>query len=189
MKYILLSAIAILMFSCNSLKRDQAFKLEEQAMNLIMNRNYDSALIILDKAIEMDKSYYSAYRNKAQVYLRKKEYNKALEINEEILKMLPESDMDWTSQGLVYDQIFDSINAKRCYLKSIQILDKKISETNDIEKVLKYRLDRAFMYILTDDTSKGKAELKELKGVSPEYFMIDSMMLLSRKELIEDLRQ
>jgi tetratricopeptide (TPR) repeat protein len=186
-RYLILALILILNVSCRDKKPNynpEAIELNNKACELMKNQMNDSALILLDKATSIDKTYYTAYGNKIEIYCQRKDYLKAIIEAENELKAKPDLAEAWTFTGLLYDWRGDTIKAKDYYQKSISLYDKRISNEDYKENLISNKLNRAVSLILLGNEKAGKDELKKLKELNPDEFNIDEFLKMSRQDYL-----
>jgi len=179
-------------FSCTSQteKTDydpKAIELNNKAGEYYQIGEYDSALYYFDKAIELDENYYLPHSNKVNIYLSRKDYKKALNESELVLKKNPDLAEGWTFTGMLYDFSGDTIKAKSYYEKSIEIYDQRISNPDKKQDLESNRLNRAFSLILIGKEKEGKEEFKNLKSENPDNIIIDEFLKINKQDYIRQI--
>jgi len=154
--------------SCNTQDKKneynpKAIELNDEAVKYTQALNDDKALILYDKAIELDETYYTPHSNKMSIYLKRKQFDKAIYESEMMIKKKPDLAEGWVFAGILNDRQGNTEKAKKYYEKSIEIFSKRIVNSNKIDMISANRLNRAFSYILLDQEEKGKAEMILLK--------------------------
>lgn len=192
LKYCQIALILLLLYSCKSQEmrnsyNTKAIEFNNQAVELMMAGNYDSALIVFDKAIKLDESYYLPHSSKSNIYVLRKEFHNALIESELVIKKQPDLAEGWVYSGMLYDRKGESKTANKYYQKSIEIFTKRISNPEKQHMISTNRLNRAYSYILLGETEKGKKELQSLKEEEPENFMIDQLLNTSKEDYINQL--
>ena len=131
-RIITLSLIAIVTISC--IKQEQkenynskAVEMNNKAVELMQKFKNDSALILFDKAIELDETYYLPHVHKVRIYLDRNDFEKALAECETSINLKPDYSEGYVLAGVLYDLKGDTKNALNYYQKSIELYDKKIS--------------------------------------------------------------
>jgi tetratricopeptide (TPR) repeat protein len=104
----------------------QAIRLNNKAVEFIKAQSFDSALIYLDKAIEIDTTYYAAYGNKCSVYCSLKDYKNALLATQKEIEVKPDLAEARTFGGMLYDRLGDTLMALVYYKKSVELFDQRI---------------------------------------------------------------
>jgi tetratricopeptide (TPR) repeat protein len=189
---IILNLILILLSSCSGKAKKEALNPKAVALNnraivLVQKLNYDSALILLDKAIAIDKNYNMPHANKVGIYICKKEFDKALAEIEIVIKKEPDSAENWSFAGMLHDGLGDTLTAKKYYKKSIEIGDKKLLNPAEKGHIISNRMNRAISLILLGKGKEGKDELKKLKEENPQNNVFDMFLNRNRQDLINDL--
>src|SRR5690606_11824991 len=102
-----------------------AVQLNNQAMTLVPYiDNADSskkAIFLLDKATEIDSSYFLGYSNKLMFYYQLKQFDKALLTNNKLIQLRPNAHDLYLRSGILYVQIGDTANANTYFTKSLTI--------------------------------------------------------------------
>ena len=187
----------ILVYSCSNNQHEISFKpeaieLENKAANLISQGENDSALHLLDKALQVDSSYYPAYGLKATIYIQKKLLDSAIIQLEKQIVFKPDYAEAWTLAGMLYDRQEDTLKAKEYYEKSIMLYDKRIENYKKTDKkdfTRSNRLNRAFNLILAGQELKGRKEALQLKQEEPNNYdalIINGLLTKTRQETLND---
>jgi tetratricopeptide (TPR) repeat protein len=163
----------------------KAIEMNNKAAKLMQIGKNDSALILFDKAIEIDKTYYLAHSNKIGIYLDKKDLDKALIESEKCLALKPDYVEGWTLAGLLYDTKGKSSKALNCYNKSIELLDKSIADPNKKNNIKSNRASRAVSLILMGKETEGKNELRKLKSEYPDMIGLDELLKINKKDYLK----
>ncbi len=165
----------------------QAIRLNNKAVEFIKIQNFDSALNYLNKAIEIDTTYYVAYGNRCSVYCSLKDFKKALVETQKEILVKPDLAEAWTFAGMLSDKLGDTLNATKYYKKSIEIFDDRISNP-DKEKYLELnRLNRAISLILMGQKEIGRNEIKKIKAANPNDKSLDDFFNLEKKDYLSHI--
>lgn len=194
--FIIISAI-ILVYSCSNKKQENKFnpkaiELDTKAAELIAKGEYDSAMVLLDKALQIDSTYHYAYGLKANIYMMKDMPDSAISQLEKQLKLAPKFAEVWSGTALLYDKKGDTLKAREYYNKSITLYDKRIENPDKSSKkdiVRSNRVNRAFNLILAGQEQKGRSEALQLKREEPNNFdtnVINGLLTKTRKEILDD---
>jgi tetratricopeptide (TPR) repeat protein len=191
-RLIILNLILILLTSCSGKDKKEvynpkAIELNNKAVLQMQKFNNDSALILFDKAIELDKTYYLPNSSKAAIFILRKEYDKALVESEEAIKIKPDFAEGWTFAGMIHDKLGNTETAMEYYKKSVELFDKKIADPVMKTKVFTNRLNRAFSLILLGQESEAKDEMKKLKEEKPDDKTIDEILKLSKQDYMNQM--
>ena len=191
-RLIILNLIWILFASCSGgdkkeVYNPKAIELNDKAVAQMQKFNYDSALILFDKAIEIDKTYYLPHSSKTTIFIQKKELDKALVESEKVIKIKPDFAEGWTIAGMINDKLGNTQTAMEYYKKSVELFDRKIADPELKTKVLSNKLNRAFSLILLGQESEAKEEMKKLKVEKPDDKTIDELLKLSKQEYMNQM--
>ena len=165
----------------------KAIEFNNKAVQLMQRMEYDSALILFNKAMALDKNYYLPYSNMTGIFLRKKQFDKALQASDKVIEIKPDLAEGWTFAGMLYDRQGDSLTAIKYYKKSIEIFDDRIKNPEKKRDLTTNRLNRAVSMILLGQEKEGKDELRKLKGENPDDLMIDEFLKMNKHNYIKQL--
>lgn len=191
-KFLTLSVILLLLISCSEQKKHEsqgpydpkAIELNNRAVKLINLYKNDSALLLLDQAIDIDQSYYMPHSNKVTIYVSQADYKKAHRESELAIEKRPDLAEGWMMSGLLNEKLGDTIKAQQYYQKSIDLFEARISDPKKKDQIVANKLSRALSLILVGKEEEGKEELNKLKQENPDNFMIDQFLKINRKEFI-----
>jgi len=193
MSFIISLLISLTMLhSCKGQQNKQdynpkAIEFNYKAIQSMQQMDYDNALILLKNAIEIDKNYYIAYSNMAAIYISKKQFDKALQCSDKVIKIKPDLAESWTFTGMLYDKQGDSLTALKYYEKSIEIFDDRIQNSEKKKGLYANRFNRAISLILLGKESIGNEEMRKLKNENPNEFMIDEFLKMNKQDYIAKL--
>jgi tetratricopeptide (TPR) repeat protein len=125
--------LIFLSFSCNRNRKPyqtSAIELNNKASELIIQSKSDSALILLEKAIEIDENYFVAYQNMSSIYCSKQEYSFAINAMEKVVELKPEHAESQTFLGVLYDYTNQTENAKSSYLKALSLYNNRLKSNS-----------------------------------------------------------
>ena len=191
-RLIIFNLILILLASCSgkgkkAVYNPKAVELNNRGIGWMKRSNPDSALILFDKAIAMDKTYYIPHSNKIGIYISKKEFEKALAESEMVVQLKPDLAEAWNFTGMLHDGLGDSVDAKKCYQKSIELFDQRISDSQNKEKLFANRLQRAFCLILLGKEKEGKEEMKKLQSEKPNDLVTEQFLQMNKHDFINEI--
>ena len=138
-RIITLSLIAIVAIFCIGQEKKEnynskAVKMNSKAVELMQRfKNDSAALILIDKAIELDKTYYLPHLTKGIIYLNRNDLNKALFEWETGINLKPDCSECWLMAAMIYDLKGETKNALKYYQKCIDLVDTKISDPKKID--------------------------------------------------------
>jgi tetratricopeptide (TPR) repeat protein len=196
-KFFIFISTIVLAYSCSNNKQENKFnpkavELDFNAANLIAKGEYDSAMVLLDSALQIDSTYHYAYGLKANIYMMKDLPDSVISQLEKQLKLAPEFAEVWSGTALLYDRKGDTLKAREYYNKSITLYDKRIEnpeKSNKKDIVRSNRLNRAFNLILAGQEQKGRTEALQLKREEPnnsDTIIINGLLTKTRKEILDD---
>jgi len=175
-----------------------AIQLNGQAMTLVPYvDNADSsnkAIFLLDKATEIDSSYFLGYSNKLMFYYQLKQFDKALLTNNKLVQLRPTAHDLYLRSGMLYTQLGDTTNAKKYFTKGLTICNSVLDTmTKTNRDYVMLTTNQAIALILLGDIQKANIILKVLYDNQPddpdfdnvEKKYIHSLMNKDCKEIIE----
>ena len=162
----------------------KAIDLNSKAVEFMNVQKFDSALTYLNKAIEIDTSYYVAYGNKSSVYCSLKDYKNALLETQKEIKVKPDLAEAWTFGGMLSDILRDSLTAMNYYKKSIEIFDERITNPEKKTYLEANKRNRAISFILMGEEETGRNELKKLKEVHPDDEFLDELIKWTKQDYL-----
>lgn len=190
MRYILniIILLSILTVSCtpqtDKKNQQEAIDLNNQAIK-IMSENPDSALILIDKAIEIDKNNYLFYSNKANVYIARKDYAKAIISVEKAVEIKPDLAESDLFLGMLYDITNQTEKAKKQYENAILLFDNRLKKQDKYEQ--SNRMNRAVTLLLLGQIEQGKKELKKLLTENPEDPVLQYLQDFNKEKFLNEI--
>jgi tetratricopeptide (TPR) repeat protein len=190
-RLIIFNLIWILFASCSGqnnkdIYNHKAIELNNRATELLQRGNIDSALILFDKSVAVDETYFMPHSNKVGIYITKKEFDKALFEIEMVIKKKPDLAEGWTMAGMLSEGLGDTLVAKKYYNKSVEIFDERILNPEKVEQIIANRMNRAISLILLGQEKVGKEELRKLKVEKPDYKFIDELIKKNKQDFISE---
>lgn len=164
----------------------EAVALNKRAVVLMSANKLDSALILLDKAIKTDKTYFVAHTNKATLYINRADYNNARKELELALEINPDMPESWLMAGMLSERIGDTIKANKYYQKSVEAFDKTLSNSQENNKIVPTRMSRAMALILMGKEQEGREEMAKLKQENPQNMAIDELSKIDKKDFVKN---
>lgn len=191
-RLVTLCLLAIVAVSCiQQEKKDaynsQAVEMNTLAVEFMQKFKNDSALILSDQAIELDKTYYLPHVNKVKIYLSRNDFSKALSECKTSIDLKPDYAEGWVMAGILYDLKGDTKHALESYQKSIELYDMKIADRNEKHNIQSNRLNKAVSLVLIGQEKEGKQELNRLKSEYPEMKITEAFLKLSKKDYLNQL--
>lgn len=191
-RIVTLSLLAIVAVSCiQQEKKDtcnsQAVEMNTLAVEFMQKFKNDSALILLDQAIELDKTYYLPHVHKVKIYLSRNDFSKALSECKTSIDLKPDYAEGWVMAGILYDLKGETKHALESYQKSIELYDMKIADRNEKHNIQSNRLNKAVSLVLIGQEKEGKQEMNRLKSEYPEMKITEAFLKLSKKDYLNQL--
>jgi tetratricopeptide (TPR) repeat protein len=183
--------------SCKSKQRTQIVdptskELYDSAMHLSTkgdNLSRTSALDLLNKTTAIDSNYYQAYFDKLPLLLGFKNYSKAIETIDNMIRLKPTNPDLNITRGILCEHIGDSITSKKYFQKGLKlynaILDTIPKNTDSYSYTL---LSKGVCLILLGEDNLGHKILNELYNSKIDNRLRTSIELVnnkSRKEILE----
>ncbi len=191
-RIVTLSLLTIVAVSCiqqenKDAYNSQAVEMNTLAVEFMQKFKNDSALILSDQAIELDKTYYLPHVNKVKIYLSRNDFSKALSECKTSIDLKPDYAEGWVMAGILYDLKGDTKHALESYQKSIELYDMKIADRNEKHNIQSNRLNKAVSLVLIGQEKEGKQELNRLKSEYPEMKITEAFLKLSKKDYLNQL--
>ncbi len=158
-----------------------AIKMNNKGALCHAKAEFDSAMVYYSKAIQLDSTYYLPHSGKATIYLQKKEYDKAFYETKMAVNKKPDLAEAIFMLGVFNEQNGDTIKGKQYYLKSIEIFNERIKNSDDKEVIKGNKLNRALSKkFLNDETYLD--DLNDIKDANYKR-LIDMMKNHTKKEI------
>jgi tetratricopeptide (TPR) repeat protein len=169
MKKLLILTLFLSIVSCNGQEKE-AKDLVKKANDFFMkskleeNVKIDSCLVLINKAIKIDESYFNAYYTKSKFLTWKKDIKESIKNNEKMIELRPKQPLWKIQRGLFYDIDGNKTEAEKNY---------KIGIT-EYENLLKTELKNDFdfrMEYLSALETKGEINMAklELENISQDF--------------------
>lgn len=177
MTRVILYVLAFLFFACGgSDQRDDLFHPDAQSLQVealkVYHRKPDSALSILDKAIQMDPSFYLAYNTKAMVLIKQQRFEQAIAELYKSLRWRDDQAEVFLQLGMLNDLISAPERANDAYEQAIALFENRLSVTSEYRT--QDQSNRAISLIMRGEVDKGNQLLDDLAIEHPESpFIID----------------
>lgn len=149
---------------------------------------YDSALIYLNQAIEIDSLYLMAYTHKAQILQRKGSLEQARQILNEVEIMKPDFAEAIMGQGFILEKMGKMELADQKYRQALKAYEKRLEDNPG--NAIKIQSDIALLYIFLEDENRALDEIRNLILENPENEELKVMegyiKDFDRKKFLED---
>lgn len=139
------------------------------------------AIVLLDKAISIDSTYYLAYANKAMILQHLNKNKEAIRVLDKITKIQPDYAEGFLSQGLIYEELGNIDSANKKYKEAIDAYNERIEKNNNIGD----KINRAIILSLLNK-KKGRKEFEKLIEEYPEK---EEYILFWKKQLFENFNR
>ncbi len=205
MNKILFLILASIAFSCDQEQNDAQGKIEKEsqsdykpnAESIELNNKaleitmfhrddsikVDSAILLLDKATEIDSLYFLGYSNKIQFLMIKQDYPRLLETNKRIKELRP-NQPNWIIQrALIFELSGEIDKANSEYKKGIneyeQIMD------SEAELSWEFELEFAQSLVMANHYDKAQEIINKLKKENPDLEIWKAFELQTKNELLK----
>lgn len=169
--FLILLSASFLLVHCGEAApyHPDAMSLQREAMK-VYSRKPDSALAVLDKAIQMDPSYYLSYNTKAMVYIRKNDYQRAVAELHKSLRWNEDQGEVHMQIGMLNELQGMPERAADAFDRAIALFEMRMAEVSqhEVEDRCNYLLAR----IMRGETEAGGKELEKLLEQHPEHPLV-----------------
>lgn len=149
-----------------------AMSLQREAMK-VYSRKPDSALALLDKAVQMDASFYLAYNTRAMIMQQLGDYDRAIAELHKSLSWKGDQAEVHLQLGMLNDALGRPERANDAYLRSVAHYDIRLTEPS--EHSVQDRFNRAIAIVLSGEEARGNALLDSLKAQHPDQSFIQAL--------------
>ncbi len=159
--------IAFALYNCDTPEyHPESMSLQREAMK-VHKRKPDSALAVLDKAIEMDPSYYVAYNTKAMVFQSKGAYDRAIAELHKSLRWNEDQPEAHLQLGMLNDKLNRLERAGDAYNRAAALFDLRLAagSTHPIDD----QVNRAITDVLRGEEDDGVKQLTRLYSEHPDH--------------------
>lgn len=187
-----------LLIACNgnlskSSYNSKAIELNKSAGGFIQHAQYDSALVLLNKSIETDKTYYTAYINKIAVYWHLSDFSSALSVSEKLTTLFPGNIEGWQISGFLSDIICDTAKARQYYTRTLDLLNAQIALQKNDDSMKAIRFNRALTLLLLGNENEAKNEFQLIKELYPKWQLpsddiIDHYFAMAKADYIKSIK-
>jgi len=149
------------------------------------------ALLYLDSATAIDNNCFQCYYNKLMFLYSLKRFDKSVETMNECIRIKPLAHDLYTTGGILYEKIGDTVSSRKYFQKSLTILNP-VLDTMKVQN-MNYEMlvsNKAINLIMLGDNKTGNDLLKGIadRQQEPELKeMTLSYMNKSKKELVDML--
>ena len=148
---------------------------------------YDSAIMYLDRAIDIDSLYLLAYTNKAQALQRKGSFEESLQVLRQVETIKPDFAEVITAQGFILEKMGRMEFADQKYEQALKAYQERLKKDPKNDKV---QSDIAFLYIFLEDKNAALDEIRNsvLENPGSEQLKMMERVIkdFDRKKFIEE---
>jgi len=166
-----------------------AIEYNDLATKRMLVKNYDSALVLINKALSFDDKYTLGYSNKVRIYIGLKDFKKALIAADKLIEIDPHFADGYGLAGVICDIMGNTKMAFKYHKRGISCYDEKILKTDDPKQQIINRANRACLLRIIGNEIEGKKELEKLKAENPDIPEIDCLLNLDRQTYLKDLKK
>ncbi len=168
-------------------KNPKVKKYNEQALNQSAVRNYDGALVLIDRAISLDSKDVCSYYNKVSILWGMKDYKNALITAKKGLLVDPEFVELSVTAGALCEIMADSASAFDYYRKAIKGYEKRIAKPGYSRELSESQFFRACLLRYCGREAEGNRALEKLKeeGFKDNDFI--GLLKVDRQEYLKSL--
>lgn len=170
MKKLLFLFIFIIIISCKESKQDsiefckKAFDIYNSS-SLDKKTKTDSALVLIDLAIEADENNFNAYNQKTTYLVEKKDLKELIKNSDKLIELRPHQP-NWLIQKGIYLELLGNKNkAFELYNKAFDKY-QQLSKT-DLNKDFNFRIEYLTCLQVLEFENKVKIEIEKLKKEFP----------------------
>jgi tetratricopeptide (TPR) repeat protein len=135
---------------------EEVIELNNKALELFREDKIDSALILINKAIEIDSAYHLAYYNKCNFLWQLGRNDEALLTAKQFVKN--SNEQAFITLGLAYEKVGKPNKAKECYKILLDSATIYYSDTLDFRTSLGF----ATLTTITQGKEKGYSEIQKV---------------------------
>lgn len=188
---LILATTTLSCFKIDGINR-KAVGFNKEAMDIIYERGWgeeqvDSALFLLNKAIEIESDYYLAHSNKIMMLFKKKNFDQILITNKEMQRLSPEDPSLIVQEGLIYELKGDSISSNLAYKKGVAEYDFILKNDTTIGSGFKFVAIQSL--VVANEEEKAKSLLIQLKGENSENEMLQNYNYQTKREFLEGIAE
>lgn len=166
----------------------EAIELNNKALEITMFHRddlikIDSAILLLNKATELDSLYFFGYSNKIQFLMIKKDFSRLLETNQRIQELRP-NQPNWIIQRAMILELSGEIdNANAEYKKGINEYEEIINSEKNLP--WEFELEFAQSLVMANNYDKALEIINRLKKEKPNLEIWEAFELQTKDELLQ----
>ena len=185
----------ISLFSCKgeankSCQNTEVIAFNNEAMKYMRKKDFDKALDLFEKSLSIDDNCSSTYSYMMNIYLLKKQFNKAMVVSEKITELKPDHAESWSLSGMLHHAFGDSLVAQKYYNKGVDIYNTKIKNAKNENISDSYKLQRHQLLVLLDRGMEDEEEIKDIyrkldKGGNNLAEFVNGSSKMNKQDLIK----
>jgi len=166
----------------------ESIELNNKALEISMfhrddSLKVDSAIILLDKATEIDSLYFLGYANKIQFLMIKQDFPRLLETNKRIRELRP-NQPNWIIQRALILELSGEIDkANTEYKKGINEYEQIMNSESDLS--WEFELEFAQSLVMANHYDKAQEIINKLKKENPDLEIWNAFELQTKSELLK----
>lgn len=131
----------------------------------------EKALLLLNKAIQMDKKNDAAYSNMVEVLCTLDRYRDALSVLKKRSELKKDFAEGYSFQGFIYEKLEMKDSAEFFYIKALKTYDERLKERDDIND----EVNRAFLLFFTEGEKKALSQIYIVMQKYPDNSYVNRM--------------
>ena len=170
----------------------ESIELNNKALEISKFQRYDtlkvdSALLLLDKATELDSLYFLGYANKVQFLMFKQDFQRLLENNKKIRELRP-NQPNWIIQhGLILELSDEIDKANKEYKIGINEYEKIMN--SDANLSWEFELEFAQSLVIANNYEEAQKIINRLKKENPDLEIWEFFELKTKDKIIELIKK
>jgi len=171
MKKLLILTILLSIVSCKG-QENESKELVKKANNFFMKSNLDeevkidSCLIIINKAIELNKDNFNAYYTKSKFLTFKKDIKESIKNNEKMIELRPKQPLWKMQRGLFFDIDGNKTEAEKNY--KIGLAEYESLLKTELKNDFNLRMEYLSALETAGDIKKAENELENISRDFPD---------------------
>ena len=170
MKKLLILTLFLSIVSCNGQEKE-AKDLVKKANDFFMKSNLeenvkiDSCLVLVNKAIKIDESYFNAYYTKSKFLTWKKDIKESIKNNAKMIELRPHQPLWKIQSGLFFDIDGNKTEAEKNY--TIGVTEYENLLKTELKNDFNFRMEYLSALETKGEINKAKLELENISRDFP----------------------
>jgi hypothetical protein len=176
MKKLLILTFFLSIVSCNGQEKE-AKELVKKANDIFMKSNLeenvkiDNCLVLVNKAIKIDESYFNAYYTKSKFLTWKKDIKESIKNNAKMIELRPNQPLWKIQRGLFFDIDGNKIEAEKNY--KIGITEYENLLKTEVKNDFNFRMEYLTALETKGEINKAKLELENISRDFPNNEILE----------------